>query len=111
MKKIFRIALCAALAVLPFATVQSQTLGNTYTYTGLTWAFSTTTAGISSCSTLVLDATNKINHSDNYSTYGQVVCPALGGNYASSGNAYFDSAGFFHMSVSIGPSLEMVCDN
>ena len=101
---------CAA-GLLASAGLNAQTLGNTSTYAGLTWGFSSSAAGLPACSQLVLDATGDPAHSDNYITYGQVVCPALGGNYASSGNAYFDSSGAFHMKIGIGVTYQMVCDN
>ena len=55
--------------------------------------------------------TGDVGASNNYSSYGQVFCPALGGNYASSGNAYFDSFSNFHLSVSVGVTYQLVCDN
>ncbi|MBG9387939.1 hypothetical protein [Caenimonas aquaedulcis] len=101
----------AALALLACAGLQAQTLAPAYTYSGLTWSFSTTAAGISQCSTLILDATGDVYNSDSYVVHGQLACPALGGNYASSGTAYFDSVGKFHMTTSLSVTYQMVCDN
>lgn len=108
MRSLAKLALSAVL--LAGASLNAQTLGNTSTYSGLTWAFSSGVAGLQSCGTLVLDATGDIQRSDNFAAYGQLFCPALGGGYASSGNAYFDSTNAFHMSVRIGVAYIMVCD-
>jgi hypothetical protein len=98
---------CALLG----AAASHAALSNAYTYSGLTWTFSTTTPGITQCSELILDATGDPYHSDAYATAGQLYCPALGGGYTSSGAAYFDGAGLFHMTVSLSVSYQMVCDN
>jgi hypothetical protein len=103
-------AITLALAIAAAAGVSAQTLGNTSTYSGLTWDVSTNAPGVESCTRLLLDATGDISQSNQYSAYGQLYCPALNGGYASSGAAYFDSAGTFHMSVNLGITYEMVCD-
>ncbi len=103
------IALVAGL--LFSAVLNAQTISNAYTYSGLSWSMSTSTSGLAACTDLLLDATGDIYNSDNYAVYGQLYCPALGGGYASSGNAYFDSLGSFHMTVSLGVTYQMVCDN
>jgi hypothetical protein len=98
------------LAIAAAATVPAQTLGSTSTYAGLTWNLSTNAPGVEACTELFLDATGDISQSNQYSTYGQVYCPALNGGYASSGAAYFDTAGTFHMSVNLGITYQLVCD-
>lgn len=109
MRSIKKFLLVAALSCA--ATLNAQTLGNTSTFAGLTWFMSTSTPGLQTCTDLILDATGAVGRSANYSTYGQLYCPALGGGYASSGNAYFDSFSGFHMTVSLGVTYQLVCDN
>ena len=109
MRSFRKLALIAALC--SAAALHAQTLGNASTFTGLTWAFSSGTPGLEGCTLMVLDVTGDVGASNNYSSYGQVFCPALGGNYASSGNAYFDSFSNFHLSVSVGVTYQLVCDN
>lgn len=109
MSSIKRLLLVAAL--LSAATLNAQTFGNTSTFAGLTWFLSTSTPGLASCTELILDATGAVGVSSNYAAYGQVYCPSLGGSYASSGVAYFDSFNGFHMTVSIGVTYQLVCDN
>ncbi|MDB5871981.1 MAG: hypothetical protein JWQ07_1423 [Ramlibacter sp.] len=99
------------LAVALFASAALHAQVSTYTYSGLTWGFSSTTAGLTACTQLVLDATGDVFGSDNFTVYGQLYCPSLGGSYASSGNAYFDSIGGFHMTTTIGVTYQLVCDN
>jgi hypothetical protein len=111
MRTFKRLAIALMAALLASAAVHAQTLSNAYTYSGLTWAFSSGTTGLTACSELVLDATGDVYNSDNFATYGQLYCPSLGGSYASSGNAYFDSFNNFHMTVSLGVTYQMVCDN
>lgn len=102
----------ALIAALGFATaLNAQTLGSTSTFAGLTWTFSSGAPGLQGCTLMVLDVTGDVGASNNYSAYGQVFCPALGGSYASSGNAYFDSFSNFHLSVSLGVTYKLVCDN
>jgi hypothetical protein len=100
----------ALLAVAAAASVPAQTLGSTSTYAGLTWDVSNTGPGIESCTRLILDASGDISQSNQYSVYGQFYCPSQGSGYASSGAAYFDSTGAFHMSVNLGVTYKMVCD-
>jgi hypothetical protein len=106
----FRFAATAFAVLCASASLHAQP-APAYTYSGIAWAFSTTTPGISSCGTLVLDATGDVNHSDSFAVYGTLNCPSLGGNYASSGTAYFDSQNLFHMTTSLSVSYQMVCDN
>ena len=107
LKKLMAVAAALLLAV----PVHAQTLSNAYTYSGLTWAVSTSTTGLQNCTELVLDATGDVYNSDNFAVYGQLYCPSLGGSYAVSGNAYFDSFDNFHMTVSLGVTYQLVCDN
>lgn len=113
MRFIKKTVLCAAL--LAFAAVSgtatAQTLGGTSTYSNLAWSFSSGHPGFSTCSTLFLDATGDVTHSDNFSIYGQLYCPALNGSYASVGSAYFDSFNSFHMTISLSVTHKLVCDN
>jgi hypothetical protein len=102
--------LALAATMLAAATVHSQTLGNTSTYSGLTWDVSTNAPGVEACTRLFLDATGDVSQSNQYAAYGQLFCPALSGGYASHGAAYFDSAGSFHMTVNLGITYQMVCD-
>jgi hypothetical protein len=102
--------LAMAAALLASAAAHAQ-LVNTFTYPALAWTVSTSTSGLTQCSELWLDATGAVGNSDDYSVYGQLYCPSLGGSYASSGNAYFDSFGNFHMTVSLGVTYQLVCDN
>jgi hypothetical protein len=99
-----------AIAALAAAGVQAQTLGNTSTYSGLTWDVSTNAPGVQGCTRLFLDATGDISQSNQYATYGQLSCPALGGGYASHGAAYFDGSGLFHMTATFGVTYQLVCD-
>ena len=101
----------ALFALLACAGLNAQTLAPASTYSGLTWTFSTTTTGLTSCSDLVLDATGDVSNSDNFGIHGQLNCPSLGGSYASTGTAYFDSTGKFHMTTSLSVTYQMVCDN
>ena len=103
--------LLVAAILLASAALNARILSPAYTYSGLTWTFSSTTTGVSSCSDLVLDATGDPYNSDNYAIAGQLSCPQLGGNYASSGNAYFDSQNYFHMTITLGVTYQLVCDN
>jgi hypothetical protein len=98
-------------ALLTAALAQAQTLGTTSTYSGLTWSVSTDAAGLGGCTRLLVDATGDVSHSDNFAVYGQLYCPSAGGGYASSGAAYFDSFNSFHMTVSLGVTYQLVCDN
>ncbi len=98
------------LAVLAAAPAPAQRIGNTYTYTGLTWSVSANVAGLEYCTRLFLDATGDIYNSDHFVTYGQLYCPALGGGYASTGSAYFDQSDAFHMTISLGITYKLVCD-
>jgi hypothetical protein len=109
MRSFRKLALIAALC--SAAALNAQTFGNASTFAGLTWDFSSSAPGLESCTLLVLDVTGAVGASNNYSAYGQVFCPALGGSYASSGNAYFDSFSNFHMTVSMGVTYQLVCDN
>jgi hypothetical protein len=110
MQVLKKLAVHAALVATAFAgPVAAQV--PTYTFPGVTWAFSTNHAGFSACNTLFLDATGAVGNSDDFSMYGTLFCPSFGGAYANSGNAYFDSAGFFHMTISLGVSHNLVCDN
>jgi len=109
MHSIRNLAMVAAL--LAAAATQAQTLGAPSTYSGLTWSVSTDAAGLGSCTQLLVDATGDLAHSDNFAMYGQLYCPSLGGGYASSGSAYFDSFNNFHMTVSLGVTYQLVCDN
>ncbi len=109
MRSFRQLALIAALC--SAAALNAQTLGNASTFTGLTWTFASGTPGLDGCTLMVLDVTGDVGASNNYSAYGQVVCPGLGGSYASSGNAYFDSFGNFHMTVSVGLTYQLACDN
>ena len=102
--------LAVAATMLAAANVHPQTLGNTSTYSGLTWDVSTNAPGVESCTRLFLDATGNISQSSQYSAYGQLYCPALSGGYASYGAAYFDSAGTFHLTVNLGITYRMACD-
>lgn len=112
MRSLRKLALCCALLASAAAPgVRAATLDNASTFSGLVWAFSTGHAGFSGCGTLFVDATGAVGHSDNYSIYGQLQCPTLGGTYATSGNAYFDSAGSFNMTVSLSVTHHMVCAN
>jgi hypothetical protein len=105
----FRIfALAGALLAGAFA--QAQTLGTPSTYSGLAWSVSTDAPGLGACTQLLVDATGDLSHSDNFAMYGQLYCPSLGGGYASSGSAYFDSSNSFHMTVSLGVTYQLVCD-
>jgi hypothetical protein len=99
------------VALLSAAFVQAQTLGTPSTYSGLTWTVSTDAPGLGSCTQLLLDATGDLTHSDNFAIYGQLYCPSVGGGYASSGSAYFDSFNGFHMTVSLGLTYQLACDN
>lgn len=108
MRTLYKLA-TAALLLLASVLAHAQT--STYTYPGLSWAVSTNAPGLGSCNELVLDATGAVYSSDNYSVYGQLYCPSLGGSYAASGNAYFDSFGNFHMTVALGVTYQLVCDN
>ena len=109
MRTFRKLALAAALFWA--AASNAQTLGNTSTFAGLTWDMSNTAPGLEACTQLVLDASGDIGQSNNYSTYGQLFCPALGGSYAASGNAYFDSFGNFHMTLSTATTYQVVCDD
>ena len=110
MQVLKKLAVYTALAATAFAgPVAAQV--PTYTFPGVTWAFSTNHAGFSACNTLFLDATGAVGNSDDFLMYGTLFCPAFGGAYANSGNAYFDSAGFFHMTIRLGTSHNLVCDN
>lgn len=107
MRSFKSLALCALLALSsPFVAAQN----NTYTYSGLNWAFSTSQAGFSGCDTLILDATGDVYNSNYYSTYGRLSCSALGGSYASFGSAYFDSFGTFNITVTLSVTHQMVCN-
>jgi hypothetical protein len=108
MRTLKTVALSAAL--LGAAGLQAQTLGNTSTYAGLTWAVSTNAPGLENCTQLLLDATGDISQSNQYAAYGQLSCPALAGSYASHGAAYFDGSGLFHMTVTFGTTYQLVCD-
>ncbi|MES3004379.1 MAG: hypothetical protein V4787_27050 [Pseudomonadota bacterium] len=102
----------AALAVLLACSAAHAQISPTSTYAGLTWGFSTgNTQGLTTCSTLVLDATGDFTYGESYLMSGRLYCPSAGGSYASSGVAYFDAAGLFHMTVSLSVSYQMVCDN
>jgi hypothetical protein len=109
MRSFARFGLIAAL--LAATVAQGQTLGTPSTYSGLTWSVSTDAAGLGACTQLLVDATGDISHSDNFAIYGQLYCPSQGGGYASSGSAYFDSVNNFHMTVSLGVTYQLVCDN
>jgi hypothetical protein len=109
MHSIRTLAMVAALVAA--VSTQAQTLGTPSTYSGLTWSVSTDAAGLGSCTQLLVDATGDVTHSDNFAMYGQLYCPSLGGGYASSGSAYFDSSNNFHMTVSLGVTYQLVCDN
>ena len=111
MRSMTALASCLVLAAASVVQPASAQLVPTYTYPGLTWGFSTSHAGFSSCGTLTLDATGAAGKSNYYSTYGTLYCQSLGGSYASSGNAYFDSAGNFNMTVSLGVTHNLVCNN
>ena len=111
MRTLKRLAAALLAALLASTAVQAQTLSNAYTYSGLTWAVSTGTTGLTACNELVLDATGDVYNSDNFVMAGQLYCPSLGGSYAASGNAYFDSFNNFHMTVSLGVVYQIVCDN
>jgi hypothetical protein len=102
-------ALAGALFATAFA--DAQVLGTPSTYSGLTWSVSTDAAGLGGCTQLLVDATGDISHSDNFAIYGQLYCPSAGGGYASSGSAYFDLFNGFHMTVSLGVTYQLVCDN
>lgn len=109
MRSLKKLFLVAGLALA--TALNAQTLGNTSTFSGLLWFVSTSTPGLQGCTELILDATGDVGRSANYAMYGQVYCPSLGGSYASSGNAYFDALNGFHMTVSIGVTYQLVCDN
>jgi hypothetical protein len=111
MRTLKKLAIMFLAALLASTAAHAQTLSNAYTYSGLTWALSTSTTGLTACNELVLDATGDVYNSDNFAVYGQLYCPSLGGSYAASGNAYFDSFNNFHMTVSLGVTYQMVCDN
>ena len=89
------------------ATANAQVYGNTNTYSGLSWGFSSGQAGFTSCSTLFLDATGDFSNSSNYVLYGDLSCS--GGSYFSNGNAFFDGFGNFNLSVEIGVAHKLVC--
>jgi hypothetical protein len=111
MRPFKKLALCCALAAAAAASgASAQTLASTSTYAGLVWAFSTGHPGFSGCGTLVLDATGAVGLSDNFSMYGELQCPALGGSYASSGSAFFSNAGNFNMTVSLSVTHNLVCN-
>ena len=103
--------LAVAAALLATAAANAQVLSNAYTYSGLSWAVSTSVTGIAACTDLLVDATGDVYNSDNFGVYGQFYCPSLGGSYATSGNAYFDSFNNFHMTLSLGVTYQLVCDN
>lgn len=112
MRSLRKLALsCVLMASAVAPSVPAATLNNTSTYAGLVWAFSTAQTGFSGCGTLFADATGAVGNSDNFSIYGQLQCPSLGGTYATSGSAYFDSAGSFNMTVSLSVTHHMVCAN
>ena len=99
-----------ALAVLALSTLgHAQTLSSTYTYSNLTWSFSTGQSGFSGCTQLFVDATGDVYNSDSFAAYGQLFCPGLGGSFASSGTAYFDASNNFNMTLSLGPAFQLVC--
>jgi len=109
MRSIKKIAALAVLALSGLA--QGQTLSSTFTYSNLTWSFSTSQSGFTGCTQLFVDATGDIYNSDSFSAYGQLFCPGLGGSYASYGTAYFDASNNFNMTLTLGPSFQLVCTN
>jgi hypothetical protein len=103
--------LAVVAALLACSAVQAQ-ISPASTYAGLTWTFSTgDTPGLTGCSDLVLDATGDFSTGESYAMTGRLYCPSAGGSYASSGVAYFDAAGLFHMTTSLSVSYQLVCDN
>ena len=111
MRSLSALVSCLVLAGAAVVQPAAAQLASTYTYPGLTWGFSTGQSGFSSCSTLSLDATGAAGKSDYYSVYGTLYCPSLGGSYANVGSAYFDSAGHFNMTISLGVTHNLVCNN
>jgi hypothetical protein len=110
MRLLKQLALCCALAGSAVASVPAATLDNTFTYTGLVWAFSTGQPGFSGCGTLVLDATGAVASSDKFGMHGQLLCPGLGGSFAAGGTSFFDPVGF-NMTISLSVTHQLVCGN
>lgn len=110
MRLLRKIGLLVA-SLLAAVSVSAATYGNTNTYAGLTWSFSTSVSGLSGCNYMILDATGDFAQSDNYSIYGTLDCPTLGGSYNASGNAYFGGNGGFNISMLVGVVYQIVCTN
>lgn len=111
MKTALRNLATAAALSLAALGASAQSIHNTYTIPSLAWGFSTTHPVFSQCGTLSLDATGDIYNSDFFSMYGRLSCPALGGNYATVGSAYFDAANTFNMTMTLSVTHKMVCNN
>jgi hypothetical protein len=102
-------SLLGALALAVAAVPASAQIHSAYTYAGLAWGFSTGHAGFSTCGTVFIDATGDLYNSDDYSTYGRLSC--TGGYYALVGNAYFDNANQFNMTLRLGVTHNLQCNN
>jgi len=111
MRLLRTLALCCALAAPAVANVSAATLNNSFTYSGLVWAFSTSQPGFSNCGTLILDATGAVGNSDNFGMHGELQCPGLGGSFTSGGTAFFGAGGGFNMTVNLSVSHQLVCGN
>ncbi|HVZ46002.1 MAG TPA: hypothetical protein VHA82_19495 [Ramlibacter sp.] len=106
MRMLCRLLALLAVSAAPWAA-SAQEL--TFTYSGLVWDFSTSAGGFANCTALHIDASGNPGHSVEYSVYGRLYCPLLGGYYASHGNAYFDELGRFNMKVDLGVANQLQC--
>lgn len=97
--------LSAALLAASLASAQTTTR----TFPGLTWFFSSSNqVQFTGCTQLSLDATGG-SSSVQYSMYGYLFCPNVGGTYLSDGNAYFDASGGFNLQVRLGTANTLLC--